>query len=117
MKKTIRIEDKPRPHYSINRLSTMLGADRRTLTLALKEFPPEGKGANGPTYRKWTGVRALLIRKRGTPDTTLEELFERLLYASIFGGICSQEHTDALARFDLAKWRGVSPDELEESID
>jgi hypothetical protein len=118
---------KPIPAYSINRLSEILGADRRTLKKALcgpdGSFP-DGNGPSGPTFTKRHAVSQLLYLKRGCQEVSAFDEMRRGNYAMMAGMIgCGvpfgrliecQEYKDGLVTWELAEYLGVRPEEIDE---
>ena len=105
--------------YTVSRLAQILRADARTLKTFLCLWKPVAQGPCGPLYTKADAVSALLLRRRGGKAPSTLDFMRRVLYAGVrlpMSGDCTRS-ADALARYDLAQWRGVSPDELQESID
>ena len=113
-----------RPAYSINRLSEIVGADRRTIKKALGNREPDGTGPNGPTYTKHAAVQALCIQRRGGKDPSETVFLRRLIYMLMHGSrealetlLSSEEFHDAMCRYDLAEYREVEPEEITEPIE
>ena len=105
--------------YTVARLAEMLGADARILKTFLCLWKPVTQSPRGPLYTKADAVSALLLRRRNGKSPSTLEFMRRVFYAGVrlpMRGDCTRP-ADALARYDLAQWRGVSPDEVQESID
>jgi hypothetical protein len=100
---------KPIPAYSINRLSEILGADRRTLKKAL--CGPDGSFPDGNGPSGCQEVSAFDEMRRGN-----YAMMAGMIGCGVpFGRLIEcQEYKDGLVTWELAEYLGVRPEEIDE---